>query len=120
MLPSLQSHLLIQYWDEFNLNQLLLLLMDRRNTRSRGFWTQIGWEGISNTRSHMRDMERNTMSGYSEMIYLRTLVQNPLRIMKHNFMPGILLRNITQTKSRLEPKVEDLSRKDKKTYSKTW
>src|SRR5258706_869763 len=119
MLPFLPKHPQIQYWDGFNLNQHPLLLMGRRSTRSRGSWIQIGWGGISNTRSHMRDMGRNMMNGYSEMIYLRTLVQNPSRIMRHNSTPNILLRSITQMRSGLEPRAIDLSRRDKKTYSET-
>src|SRR5258708_34584138 len=114
MSHSLPKRPQIQYLGGFNLNLLPLLSMDRRSTRSRGSWIQIGWENISNTRSHTRDMERNTMSGCSETIYLRTLVQNPLRIMNRNFMPNTLRQSITRTKSGSELRVEGLSRKDKK------
>src|SRR5258706_7677940 len=119
MLLFLLEQLQIQYWDEFRRNLLLSLLMDKMSTLSRNSWIQIGWESISNTRSHTMVMGRNTMNGYSEMIYLRTWVQNPLRIMSHNFMPNTLQRSITRTKSGLGLKVEGLSRKDKKTYSET-
>src|SRR5258706_3115677 len=116
---SLQRHPQIQYWDESHRNPLLSLLMDRMNTQSESSWIQIGWENISNTRSHMMDMERNMMSGCSETTYLKTLVWNPSRIMSHSFMPNTLRQNITRMKSGLELKEEGLSRKDKKTYSKT-
>src|SRR5258706_12328095 len=119
MLLSLQKRFRIQYWDGFLRNQLLSLLTGRMNTRSRGSWIQIGWENISNTRSHMMDMGRNTMNGCLGMIYLRTLGLSLLRTMNHSSMPNILRRNITQTRSESELKVKDLSRKDKKTYSET-
>src|SRR5258706_1064784 len=117
MLLSLQKHLQIQYWDEFLQSPLLSLLTDRMNTQSRDSWIQIGWESISNTRSHTRDMERNTMNGYLEMIYSRPLGRNPLRTMNRNSMPTILQQNITRMILESELKVEGLSRKDKKTYS---
>src|SRR5258706_10382299 len=119
MLLSLQEHLRIQYWEGFLQNQLLSLLMDRTSTRSKGSWIQIGWESISNTKSHTMDMGRSMMNGYSETIYLRILEQNPLRIMSHSFTPNTLRQNITRMKSKLELREEDLSRKDKKTYSET-
>src|SRR5258706_9575510 len=119
MLLSLQRHLLTRYWEEFLQNPLLSLLMDRTSTRSRSSWIQIGWENISNTRSLTMGMERNMMNGYSETIYLRTWVQNPLRIMSRSFMPNTLQRNITRMKSELGLRVDGLSRKDKKTYSET-
>src|SRR5258706_16460228 len=119
MLLSLRKQFQIQYWDEFLRNPLLLLLMGRTSTRSRDSWIQIGWESISNTRSHMRDMERNTMNGYSGTIYWRILAQNPLKIMSRSFMPNTLRLNITQMKSGLGLRDDGLSRKDKKTYSET-
>src|SRR5258706_15566062 len=119
MLPFLQNHLPIQYWDEFNLNWLLLSLMDRRSIQSRSFWIQIGWESISNTRSHMMDMERNTTNGCSGMICWRTWELNCLRIMNHSSMPNIPLQNTTRMRSGSELRDNGLSRKDKKTYSKT-
>src|SRR5258706_9882578 len=119
MLLSLQGCLQTQYWDGFLQNPLLSLLMDKTSTRSRSSWIQIGWESISNTRSHMRDMGRNTMNGYSEMTYLRISVQNPLRTTNRSSMPNIPQRNITRMTLRSERKDEDLSRRDKKTYSET-
>src|SRR5258706_3842331 len=119
MLLSLLRHPQIQYWDEFLQNPLLSLLTDRMNTRSGGSWIQIGWESISNTRSHTKDMERNMMNGYLGMIYLRTLGRNPLRTMNRNSMPNILQQSITQMRSGLGLRVEGLSRRDKKTYSET-
>src|SRR5258706_1164183 len=119
MLLSLQGCLQTQYWDKFLQNPLLSLLMDRTSTQSRSSWIQIGWGSISNTRSHMMDMERNTMSGCSETTYLRTLGRNPLRIMSHSSIPNILLPNITRMKSGSGRRDEGPSRKDKKTYSET-
>src|SRR5258706_2884750 len=116
---SLQSHLLMQYGCRFNLNQLPLLLMDKRSTQSRNSWILTGWESISSTRSHMRDMGRNTMNGYSGTICWRTLEQNLSRTMRRSFMPNTQLQNTILTRLGLEPRGEGLSRKDKKTCSET-
>src|SRR5258706_9411277 len=119
MLLSLQRHPQIRYGNEFLQNPPLSLLMDRMNTRSRGSWIRIGWESISNIRSHTMDMERNMMNGYSETIYLRILELNLSRIMNHNSIPSILRPNITWMRLGSGRRAGSLSRKDKKTSSET-